>query len=256
LRSTSLKLYHQPSSCSLSSSISSRIWNTAFQIFLPAAALTAGCLGSSFAFTGYFMALLLAVTAKWRSEQGNERKTWVGENASDTLPPQHYIFVYGTLKKDFHWHHKFLGGWPKQVQYVGNAETVQKHYLIVGRSGVPYLLDIPHHSTSGKRVKGEIWRVNQDILDALDEYEGVTKAYYERKPIHVTNSNIENNLVEAYFLLHEQAKQVIPEETLQNGPFFSEYTLSYHRKHYKPIQHIQVKQDIYLQCPTSRKDRE
>lgn len=46
--------------------------------------------------------------------------------------------------------------------------------LVVGESGVPYLLgDLP--GNKGKQIKGEIWKVDEETLKGLDEYEGVTK---------------------------------------------------------------------------------
>ena len=43
---------------------------------------------------------------------------------------------------------------------------------MVGESGVPYLLgDLPGQ---GKRVRGELWRLDDTTLLGLDEYEGTS----------------------------------------------------------------------------------
>jgi gamma-glutamylaminecyclotransferase len=70
---------------------------------------------------------------------------------------------------------------------IGAAKTLECFPLVVGQSGVPYLLgDLPG---KGKCVVGEIWKVNDETLLGLDEYEGVSKGYYCRKTIKVSLLN-------------------------------------------------------------------
>jgi gamma-glutamylaminecyclotransferase len=140
------------------------------------------------------------------------------------------LFVYGTLKAGFHWHNKFLS----QAKFVSKSTTVDPLALVVGDSGVPYLL---LNIQGGKYVRGEIWSVNDESLKGLDEYEGVGKGYYCRKTIRVTH---DNSIIEA------DAYFKIDAGTLQNKPFLDEYTLEFHKSHYKSIKHIQVKQLQYL----------
>lgn len=57
-----------------------------------------------------------------------------------------------------------------QAEFVCVAQTDEPMCLVVGESGVPYLLgDQPG---KGKRVKGELWRLDDTTLLGLDEYEG------------------------------------------------------------------------------------
>jgi len=100
----------------------------------------------------------------------------------------HLLFVYGTLRKGYHWNTKFLSlskveerlitfrfqtitNYANQSQYVGPATTVKCFPLVVGESGVPYLLaDLPDQ---GKHIKGEVWEIDDVTLQGLDEYEGI-----------------------------------------------------------------------------------
>jgi len=50
------------------------------------------------------------------------------------------LFVYGTLKCEFHWHAKYLGDEVHGAECLGQAITVPPLALVVGDSGVPYML--------------------------------------------------------------------------------------------------------------------
>jgi gamma-glutamylcyclotransferase (GGCT)/AIG2-like uncharacterized protein YtfP len=77
-----------------------------------------------------------------------------------------FLFVYGTLKRGFHWHKKFLyNAW-----FISEAVTCEPHALVVGESGVPYMLQ---GVEGGKQVKGEVFLIDDEILAGLDDYEGV-----------------------------------------------------------------------------------
>merc|ERR1712154_364445 len=88
--------------------------------------------------------------------------------------PKTVLFVYGTLKRNFHWHSKFLSN----AEYLGTAVTEQCYPLVVGDCGVPYLLDLPGE---GKNIEGELFRVTSEDLENMDQYEGVGKGHYGRK---------------------------------------------------------------------------
>ena len=56
-----------------------------------------------------------------------------------------FLFVYGTLKRGFHWHSKFLS----RARFVAAARATQPLPLVVGECGVPYLLgDLPRAAVS------------------------------------------------------------------------------------------------------------
>lgn len=149
-----------------------------------------------------------------------------------------HLFVYGTLKRGFHWNHKFLG----RSRFISEATTVDPYPLVVGNSGVPYLLgDLPG---KGKQIVGEIWSVDSETLQGLDDYEGISKGYYERRPISVTTRGNYTSTAFAYFKAQSS-------EELANSPtFLSEYTIEMHKAKYKPIRHILVKQEMYLGTST------
>ena len=142
-----------------------------------------------------------------------------------------YLFVYGTLKKGFHWNKKFLSF----SKFIGNASSIDKFPLVFGDCNVPYLLNI---KDEGFCVKGEVWEVDQISLSGMDDYEGVNKGYYSREKIHVL-CNGQDLYVNVYFKLHS-------DDDIFERKFHEEYTLEYHQNNYQPIRHIQVKQKQYL----------
>ncbi|KAL0492094.1 hypothetical protein AKO1_015865 [Acrasis kona] len=150
------------------------------------------------------------------------RKTTIKDN---------FIFVYGTLKKGFHWHDKFLS----TATFVGRATSVNKQALVVDDFGVPHLLNVK----GGESISGEVWRVDEEVLSGLDDYEGVNKEYYSREPIEVRLDNGSVLSADAYYK--------VSAGSLAEGPFISEYTKSHHDKHYNPIKHAHAKQLQYLE---------
>jgi hypothetical protein len=99
----------------------------------------------------------------------------------------------------------------------------------------------PSSSLVGERIHGELWSVSAECLDNLDDYEGVSKQYYERKRISVQLEDSSNSLVTA----EVYCVRSLPEH-LATGPFLDDYSLSLHREFYRPVAHIQVKQLGYL----------
>jgi hypothetical protein len=59
--------------------------------------------------------------------------------------PPHLLFVYGTLKAGFQWHEKYMTG----AVRLGKAVTVDRFALVVGDSGVPYVLGDLRHGVDG-----------------------------------------------------------------------------------------------------------
>ena len=172
-----------------------------------------------------------------------------------TKKKKKYLFVYGTLKRNFHWNSKYMS----RCKFIATAKTRTAHHLVVGESGVPYLLDdteyfkqINNHNQNfeekiGKVIEGEIWQVDDIALSGLDEYEGIHKGYYIRKSIPVQRIGrffSSYTIADAYFKTDYQP-------ALWNSPRLSVYSLEYHRANYKPIKHILVKQEKYLSVPDS-----
>ena len=76
------------------------------------------------------------------------------------------IFVYGSLKKGFP-AHSFLEG----SEFLGKALTVDKYLL--SSSSYPML----SRKQPLCQVKGECYRINEETLARLDEYEGYPEEY-------------------------------------------------------------------------------
>jgi len=92
------------------------------------------------------------------------------------------VFVYGTLRRGRLNHHHLESGPPK-VFFLGRAETVDRFPFVIGTQfRVPYLLD---RKGEGKYVTGEIYAVDDEILERLDILEGVPN-YYNRIEIEVS----------------------------------------------------------------------
>ncbi len=209
-------------------------------------------------------------TVMSRSEAASNKPVAVVPDSSDpavtttatsaTTGRDTYMFFYGTLKTGFHWNTKFLS----HAERVGDrAITCERWPLVVGDSGVPYLLgdvkcgsDEKSGAAAGEFVHGEVWRCDPVTLQNLDEYEGISKGYYERRTIRVrvfkgkptALDRTETEMNADVYVLNRSA------DKLRNSAVMSEYSLEFHRQHYKPIQHILVKQDLYLseQLPNAK----
>jgi gamma-glutamylcyclotransferase (GGCT)/AIG2-like uncharacterized protein YtfP len=155
------------------------------------------------------------------------------------------LFVYGTLKRGFHWNSKYLGLGASLI--ASRAVTVDKWRLVVGDSGVPYLLNTEGAKSgdSGEvPIVGEVWSVDDECLDGLDEYEGCGKGYYDRVPVKVYDS--EDGGTELTAQVYCWSRDAEASADLLERPCIAEYTRKIHDALYSAIRHIQVKQELYL----------
>lgn len=206
---------------------------------------------------------------KWKRSVGglfssNQKKESEQEKENEGVEEQkknlHYLFVYGTLKTGFHWNTKYLHS-RLGARFLSPATTVKRYALVVGDSGVPYLLgDIVGDADEVKdnvgdkvyserchQLIGELWQVDDYCLQGLDDYEGLQKGYYERITIPVTTSlQAEQGVVEANVYVLTKSS-----EDLRGKSYLEEYTLTIHEEQYKPIKHIQVKQCHYYVQPST-----
>lgn len=83
------------------------------------------------------------------------------------------VFVYGTLKKGFS-NHRLLAG----SEYLGAAQTVEKYAMY--STGTPIVLKEEPVSP----IHGELYRVNEATLVALDSLEGHPD-WYRREEINI-----------------------------------------------------------------------
>lgn len=85
----------------------------------------------------------------------------------------HRIFVYGTLKVGEPNAHLMTDSTLGKAILVGKATTVRKFpLLIASRYNVPYLL---HKPGTGHRIHGEVYDVDDKLLEFLDKFENHPK---------------------------------------------------------------------------------
>ncbi len=84
------------------------------------------------------------------------------------------LFIYGTLKRGGSNHHHLA-----QQIYLGDARTVAG-YCLYSLGAFPGMVREPGAKTE---VIGEIWRVDDATLAALDVLEGVAEKLYAREPV-------------------------------------------------------------------------
>ena len=169
------------------------------------------------------------------------------------------LFVYGTLKRMHHWHNKFLS----EAQFVCNAETEEAIPLVVGNSGVPYLLQLDNSTVEhgedlhaneasrqneGLKVRGEIWKVSIAQLQGMDDYEGCSKGYYTRVQRKCRSMEVNGDHASELLVVWMYMKSVTSKSDLElcSLPRIAEYTKTVHDEQYRPIKHILVKQQGYL----------
>ncbi|XP_066542678.1 gamma-glutamylaminecyclotransferase C-like [Hoplias malabaricus] len=86
-----------------------------------------------------------------------------------------HIFVYGTLKKGQPNHSRMLDVANGKAEFLSHAHTVEKYPLVIaGKYNIPFLLNVPG---KGQQVQGEIYRVDDKMLEFLDRFEGCPKMY-------------------------------------------------------------------------------
>ncbi|QJQ95955.1 MULTISPECIES: gamma-glutamylcyclotransferase family protein [Halomonadaceae] len=96
----------------------------------------------------------------------------------------HLLFVYGTLKRGFAHHERYLG----QAEFLDKAITCEPFPLVLnGPRFSPVLIDAQGH---GLQVKGELYRVGNATLDELDRLERVNlRDGYCRRRLTIADSN-------------------------------------------------------------------
>ncbi|XP_070607331.1 gamma-glutamylaminecyclotransferase [Erythrolamprus reginae] len=99
------------------------------------------------------------------------------------------VFVYGTLKKGQPNYSHMISGAHGTSQFQGRGLTVEKYPLVIaGKYNIPFLLNKPG---KGHRIAGEIYDVDDQMLQFLDEFEGCPNMY-QRTPVSVEVLEWEN----------------------------------------------------------------
>ncbi|TMW56807.1 hypothetical protein Poli38472_006817 [Pythium oligandrum] len=104
------------------------------------------------------------------------------------MPLDTLVFVYGTLKRGFLNYEDYLKPAVAfgKAEFLGTGVTAQPAFCLVLRKErqVPCLYR-PTQDETGYRVPGEVFRVDEDALKALDILEGVDEASYYREEIDI-----------------------------------------------------------------------
>ncbi|XP_072030138.1 putative gamma-glutamylcyclotransferase CG2811 isoform X1 [Amphiura filiformis] len=91
----------------------------------------------------------------------------------------HLVFVYGTLKRGQPNHEKMTNPDNGQATFIGEARTVEKWPLVIAtKFNIPFMLDKPG---LGHRVQGEVYSINNTMLEALDKLERHPKVHTRNK---------------------------------------------------------------------------
>lgn len=85
------------------------------------------------------------------------------------------VFVYGTLKKGQPNNYRMFESANGKAEFLASARTTKKYPLIITtKYNVPFMLNIPGQ---GHQVHGEIYKVDEQMLNFLDDFEGVPTMY-------------------------------------------------------------------------------
>ncbi|XP_056308826.1 gamma-glutamylaminecyclotransferase C-like [Danio aesculapii] len=110
-----------------------------------------------------------------------------------------HVFLYGTLKKGQPNHPELLNSDNGQAEFITCAQTVDKYPLVIAtKDKYPFLLNLPG---SGHRVYGEIYRVDQKMLEFLDDFEECPDLYQRTSiQLEILKENEESGGVEEAFV--------------------------------------------------------
>ncbi|XP_061081813.1 gamma-glutamylaminecyclotransferase-like isoform X2 [Conger conger] len=85
------------------------------------------------------------------------------------------IFVYGTLKRGQPNHFRMMDAANGKAEFCGSAQTAEAFPLVIaGKYNIPFLLNVPG---TGRRVRGEVYRVDAKMLAFLDDFENCPSMY-------------------------------------------------------------------------------
>ncbi len=128
--------------------------------------------------------------AQQLDQQRRQRETRTAQGRSELPPPGTgtLLFVYGTLKRG-HRRHSALA----TQTFLGPA-TTQPLYRMYDCGGYPGLVK----SEAGRAIEGELWHVQPDGLEVLDEIEGVDTHLYRRRQVQLEPPHDQQE-IESYF---------------------------------------------------------
>ena len=139
----------------------------------------------------------------------------------------HYIFVYGTLRHDAT--HSMAGFLKKFASYVGPATVQGKMFLVETQRDFiyPALVFPKEESHAVTNVRGDVFRINDNVVEdkqkleevwkALDEYEGEEYTKEIRKVNMLDSGDTSSKEVEVN--LYVYAAPTTGMKVIKNGDF-------------------------------------
>ena len=94
------------------------------------------------------------------------------------------VFVYGTLKRGFY-NHRIL----EHANRLGNAVTCEK-FTMFSLGPYPMVMPKPKH-----KIKGEVYEVDDEILERLDRLEGYPDFYTRVETEVIMQNKVINALI-------------------------------------------------------------
>eukprot|EP00961_Rhodomonas_salina_P189650 2558710-Rhodomonas_salina.1 len=149
-----------------------------------------------------------------------------------TMSALNVVFVYGTLKRGLY-NSKYLQ--TAGATLIGEAKTSTKLPMITDEYYVPYLLKAPG---VGKKIKGEVYAVNNEVMDKLDELEGVP-TYYTRERVPIEGLELVGASQKHSDKLLQHLDLVMPWVYMMPEERVTEHHLAQEFMHnYEPAQHF------------------
>ena len=103
------------------------------------------------------------------------------------------VFVYGSLKRGFYNHRRYLS----QAEFLGKAVSLDRYHMFSCGGAYPYLCSDGEH---GLPVMGEVYRVTSDQFNMLDALEGYPDHYTREQ----RNFEVDGQTVTAWvYLINE-----------------------------------------------------
>jgi len=84
------------------------------------------------------------------------------------------VFVYGTLKRNHGRGLNMFSG----AKFIAESMTADNHYRLYDFGAFPAVTFGGSH-----RITGEVFEINDDVLEDLDRIEGYHQGFYQRKKI-------------------------------------------------------------------------
>ncbi|CAI5743172.1 unnamed protein product [Hyaloperonospora brassicae] len=139
-----------------------------------------------------------------------------------------YVFVYGTLKRELVNYKRYLhpAELTGKAEFVGTGLTAcaEFHLVLNSDRSVPCMYRAP---AEGYQVPGEVYRVDADVLMALDILEAVKEQYYAREeiPVSVVEGELKHQTVMCQAYIMPMKEELLK---LKRVP---EYTAAMHEKY-------------------------